>query len=320
LPNGNLVSGGFGNNLLNIWKPNDFFCFDECKSYSAEFSKSINSNSETSFLTVLPSGYLAATGLNENGINTIKIWNTDNSSLVMELKGHTNKILAMVVLPNGNLASASHDKTIRIWDLKNGSLLRTLTDHPFQVLSLAVLQNGYLVSGSNSLVVIHDQNLNFVRKIVLWNNIKTIADLNNGALAISGDEKALMIYNIDTGKEVKLITSLDSIVTRLVVLQNGYLAASGYQKITIWDRNTWRKVKEINADDGYINHLMTYRNCFLVSGGDDQKVKVWNINDYSLVASFTGQNTNVTSLETLPNGNLVSGGFGNNLLNIWKPN
>jgi WD40 repeat protein len=51
--------------------------------------------------------------------NTIKIFNTITAKCDMVLIGHTDKILAITLLPDGKIASCSRDKTIRIWDLSH---------------------------------------------------------------------------------------------------------------------------------------------------------------------------------------------------------
>ena len=57
-------------------------------------------------------------------------------------------VWSLAVLPNGHLASGSHDKTIKIWNPTDGIVIRTLSGHTDAVIELAVLPNGHLASGS----------------------------------------------------------------------------------------------------------------------------------------------------------------------------
>jgi WD40 repeat protein len=50
-----------------------------------------------------------------------------------------------VILPNGNLLSASHDKTIRFWDMKRGLCKKTLTAEG-RICTSAVLKNGIILA------------------------------------------------------------------------------------------------------------------------------------------------------------------------------
>ena len=55
---------------------------------------------------------------------------------------------ALVLLPNGDLASGSADGTIRVWEPRTGVCKLVLKGHTGYVMSLAVLPNGDLASGS----------------------------------------------------------------------------------------------------------------------------------------------------------------------------
>lgn len=54
----------------------------------------------------------------------------------------------MVLLKDGNFASAQDDFTIKIWNNLNYSLIKTLYGHRDCIMSLKVMQNGNLISGS----------------------------------------------------------------------------------------------------------------------------------------------------------------------------
>ena len=78
--------------------------------------------------------------------------------------------LDLVVLLDGNLASASLDKTIRIWNMTNELTQRILLGHKSFVTCLAVLPNGDLASGSweqpNSTIRIWDVNTGLTRRFL----------------------------------------------------------------------------------------------------------------------------------------------------------
>src|SRR4051812_7410826 len=58
------------------------------------------------------------------------------------LRGHDRGVLALTVLPGGELASGSADNMIKLWDVKTGECVRTLTGHSGVVCALTVLPGG----------------------------------------------------------------------------------------------------------------------------------------------------------------------------------
>ena len=64
---------------------------------------------------------------------TIKIWDLFTGSLIRQLKGHVNDVLALCVLGDGKIVSGSRDKSIIIWKpnkhgdhVQSGSEKRTI--------------------------------------------------------------------------------------------------------------------------------------------------------------------------------------------------
>jgi WD40 repeat protein len=62
------------------------------------------------------------------------------------LKGHTNFIYSIALLPNGNFISSSDDTTIKIWDINSYQEIKCLIGHKYYVEAIVVLKDGNIVS------------------------------------------------------------------------------------------------------------------------------------------------------------------------------
>ena len=111
---------------------------------------------EVRSLSLLPDSRLAAGyGWGAGGCN-VRLWDVRQRTLDAVLKGHTNDVRSLAVLPCGKLLSGSWDTTIRVWDARalsvrgggaTGECAATLAGHTSDVTALAVLPDGSVASG-----------------------------------------------------------------------------------------------------------------------------------------------------------------------------
>jgi len=150
-----------------------------------------------------------ASGSNDK---TIKIWNTNKSTLIRSLDhGHTDWIRSIISLPNGTLASGSCDSQIVIWNTYNGQIFKILRGHEWSVNTLIVLEDK-LLSGSN--------------------------------------DKTIKIWNISTGNLNKTLKGHSGWILCLQVLRvNEIISGSNDSSIKIWNINDGLILKTININE-----------------------------------------------------------------------
>src|SRR5262245_60772714 len=210
------------------------------------------------------SGMIAAGYFN----STVQIWNVD-SGQPLELKGHENWITAVAWSPTGPLlASAGMDKKIILWQLP--------TKKPTRVIEGAAAA----APGQPPVVDKHTD----------W--IRTLAFSADGKFLISaGDDKAIIVWNVETGAFVRRLEGSTEWVMALATSPDGRLvAASGFDRtIRIWELATGNKVKDIPANHQIVVALAWSPDGKLIaSGGQDKKIRIWEVATGAEVRSIEG--------------------------------
>jgi WD40 repeat protein len=131
----------------------------------------------------------------------IKIWSNQGDCL-KTLKGHTNGIICLCLLYNGNLASGSLDKTIKIWTLELETCILTLKGHKRGVTSLVTNKTRELFSASiDGQIKIWNLEMNVCLK-TLEGHIGSVRNLKlwKDYLISCSSDKTMKIWNLKRGE------------------------------------------------------------------------------------------------------------------------
>ena len=191
-------------------------------------------------------GYMLAAVLNEDRATehyrfTIHLWAIPFEKSHAILKGHTARIYAIVLTPDGKtLASGSADETIRIWDTSTGNQLLSLPSEKTRTLAISV--DGKILASSNT------------------ENIK--------------------LWDISTGTQLKTLKVEDESVTKLAISPDGKMLASGNHdgKIRLWDITTGNQLNVFKGHFDNVNALsFSSDGKTLASGSYDGAIFLWNL-------------------------------------------
>ncbi len=182
--------------------------------------------------------------------------NPPGGSLLRTLTGHSNRVNALAVTPDGKqVISASDDKTLKVWNLETFQEVSTLTGHSDWVYALAVTPDGkQVISGS--------------------------------------DDNTLKVWNLETFQEVSTLTGHSSEVYALALTPDGKQVISGSRDKTlkVWNLETFQEVSTLTGHSSGVYALaLTPDGKQVISASFDNTLKVWNLETGAVVTTFFGE-------------------------------
>jgi WD40 repeat protein len=263
--------------------------------------------------------------------NTLRVWNPETQKTVQTLRGHTNSVIAITALPNGNCVSGSEDKTLRLWNTDTGEMIRSFPTNLDYFIAIAGLPDGNFVTNNdeNGFTVWNSKTgeriQNYVGKHT--NLIYCLTTLKNGTVVSGSGDGTLQSWNIQTGESIQVFRGHPAGVYLCDSLPNGNFVSCDFNGILkVWNAETGDCIRtmtpyEMNNDGYEVDCISVIDNKYVAVGGCDSTLRIWNIRTGQNIHTFTGYPTYDTdcflSLTTLQDGTVVSGYKGNEIL-MWN--
>lgn len=292
------------------------------------------------FLVQLDGYRFASAG--DDGI--IVVWNAQTGEKLLELRGHTQKITAVITfLPLDSceassqlLLTASADRTVGVWDCDTGRQIQRVTCFQSTVKCLAVLQRlDVWLSGGSDLGV-------WSRKLDLLCKTSHLSDTGISALVeIPGNcvaaavGRELIIFRLVTPTEEllewdiievkRLLDHQDNILSLANINDTSFVTGSHVGELIIWDaldwtvqaceRAFWSPTPQLDAqqeiklcqkqNDIPVNHFACdEENVFAAVG---RGLYVYNLQLKRVIAcQKTAHDSNILHIDKLPNRQLIS--------------
>ena len=263
--------------------------------------------------------------------NTIRLWDVASGAETARLEGHTGRVTALALLPDGRLASGSEDSTIRLWDVASGAEITRL-EVDAAVWCLLALPDGRLASGSGSQMFPAEDNT-----IRLWDvasgaeitrlevdaAVWCLLALPDGRLASGSGDNTIRLWDVARGAETARIKGHTNKINALTLLPDGRLASgSSDNTIRLWDVASGAEMARLDGHTGSVEALTRLADGRLASSGlDDNNIRLWDGTSGAEVARLEGYASSVEALTLLADGRLASGSGGNlsleNTIRLW---
>lgn len=201
-----------------------------------------------------PDGVFIATGGRDN---VIRVWEImdDSQTLILELNGHTDRIVDLAFSPDGHLlASASADTNVHVWDVfalitegitNTDTALSTIEHHSDIVTGVAFSPDGTFLASSS------------------WDATVWIGLPESGLEALVLDHFGIPVW------ELAFAPTADSL-TLTTAGEDGM--------IWLWGLDENASLTNLSAHDGAVMHIaFNADGTALTSGGMDGRVNVWDL-------------------------------------------
>ena len=248
---------GSGDNTIKIWDTQTFACLNKiitCHKFGAQCLKSLSSNRLASgesqikiwsiekgecMLTLNPHAQVYDLVCSPNGHlvscsedKTIQVWDLNRGECLNILKGHSKRVVCLVVLKNSQLASCSHDTTIKLWNMDSGECARTLQGHSNRINRLLELESGELVSCSwdNTIKIWNVDQGKCIQTLKGHSGcVESISvdKQNRNTLFSCSDDNIIKTWNMSTGECITTIemgVKLDSVYFKPILFMSTRLS------------------------------------------------------------------------------------------------
>lgn len=252
----------------------------------------------------------------------------------MTLKGKdkndkNDKIVSLIQLESGDIATGSYNSQVRIWDIKTGQCI--LSFHELgNVLCLLEFKPDQLLAGTseNNIGLWY---LNEIKKKTKYDNhppdsvfnflnhtlyVNCLVKYNDKWFASASNDTTIIMWDYFKREQVFELQSNKSILS-LIKLNDGKLCSGGEDlTIKIWDVNNRTCIKTLLGHEKWIRCLCQLSDGTLLSGGDDENIKIWTNYDFDCIGTLSGHNHAVRTICQIDNKYFASGSFDNRII-IW---
>jgi WD40 repeat protein len=231
-------------------------------------------------------------------------------------------VIALVVLPDGRLASGSDDNNIRLWDPAFGACERVFEGHQGSVWALAVLGDGRLASGSrDNTIRLWDPASGACERVFEGHqgSVWALAVLGDGRLASGSLDNTIRLWDPATGTCERVFKGHQGSVNTLAVLGDGRLASGSFDNtIRLWDPASGACERVFKGHQGSVRALAVLGDGRLASGSYDKTIRLWDPATGACERIFEGHQGSVFALAVLGDGRLASGSRDKNI-RLWDP-
>ena len=256
---------------------------------------------------------------------TVKLWDAKTGKPIRAFPGHTSRVSALAVTPNGRYLVTAGDTTVKIWELATSALVLSIPADASQVTSVAVSPDGSMLASAGFDGTAKTWSLPGGTALQKFPHapgkarLLTVAFSPDGnVLGTGGDDKDAKLWDVATGRLTIALSGHTGAIDALA------FAPDGQELATVSDDHSakiWRTAGgapmctlAFHTDEVWSTAFSSDGGT-LATGGKDGNVALWNPITCTLRESFAVGMTLGVAFSR--DGSRLASGQGDGLARVW---
>jgi WD40 repeat protein len=257
---------------------------------------------------------------------TIRLWDTDQtrplgfSEFNRTFQGHRGFVRSVAWSPDGKtLASGSNDRTIRLWEAQGDQSLRTLQTGGR---SLAWSSDGKMLATSNGLIRTWSVSTGQSRLFPSSGGFvdKAAWSPDGKILAAARDDRTIRLWDVESGKEARVLRGHDYPVTDLAWSPDGETLASTSvdRTVRVWQTSRGQTLHILRGHSNDVTGVTwSPDRKTLASSSLDETVRLWDTATGQLLHTLNNSNP-VRSVAWSGDGKTVAAAGQDRIIRLWQ--
>ena len=242
---------------------------------------------------------------------------------IKTLNGHRDRVVSLIQLHSGLIATGSYDSTIRIWDVEDYSCVKIFKIKETIIFCLLEFIPNFILFGTNkNNIGLWDSNSEDNLQSFIFSGhelwVNSLVKCDDNCFASASNDKTIKIWNYYNKNCIRTIEAHEDCILCLIKLINGNLCSGGADlMIKIWDWNNGSCIYTLVGHRNWINCLIQLEDGQIVSGSVDKTIKFWK--KYENIETINAHENSVRTLCQI-NANYIASGSFDNKIKIWNLN
>ncbi len=252
-----------------------------------------------------------------------RVWSLKDGKVAMLLKGMTELPLAVAARGDGNqIASGDESGAIWSWETLEGGLDGRVEAHVGGVRALLFHPNNQQLVSAGDDGIVKAWQLPLTRPRNLDGHkspIHSAVVTNNGQLAITGGDEAILVHRLADGVQVRELSGADGSTEALAVSLNNAIAAAAGKKgvVQFWNLADGADRFRLRGHDQPIHAIAFHPdNGRLATAGADGTIRIWRLP--APPVALAGHTVDVVATDVSRNGATAVTASGDKSVRLWN--